>query len=107
MCNLPAVVQAIVDLADALDAAAAGKTKDEREQLCLCEGQILQWLRNKLPTNAELGQVTFWAVLACVRHNYCILAVTPPAILAAARLSVVHICQITEHVVIHSFVPKS
>ncbi|DBB12258.1 TPA: hypothetical protein ACH3X3_006361, partial [Trebouxia sp. C0006] len=49
-------LQAVVDLVDALEAAAAGKSKDERQQLCLHEGQILQWLRNKLPTNADLGQ---------------------------------------------------
>ncbi|KAA6422807.1 MAG: hypothetical protein FRX49_07342 [Trebouxia sp. A1-2] len=49
-------LQAVVDLVDALDAAAAAKSKDERQQLCLYEGQILQWLRNKLPTNADLCQ---------------------------------------------------
>ncbi len=52
-------MQAVVDLVDALEAAAAGKSKGERHHLCLHEGQILQWLRNKLPTNADLGQVSF------------------------------------------------
>ncbi|DBA84856.1 TPA: hypothetical protein ACH3X1_005879 [Trebouxia sp. C0004] len=49
-------LQAVIDLVDALEAAAAGKHTDERHQLCLHEGQILQWVRNKLPTNADLGQ---------------------------------------------------
>ena len=46
-----------MELVDALEAGAAGKSMDERNQLCLQAGLILHWLRNKLPTNAELGQV--------------------------------------------------
>jgi len=80
-CSGLIVLQAVVDLVDALEAAAAGKSKDERHQLCLHEGQILQWLRNKLPTNADLGQVSFCglhaavqtclSVLLCIAHSLC------------------------------------
>lgn len=47
-----------MDLVDALDAAAAAQSGEQRDQLCRQQGQLLQWLRHKLPTNAELAQVT-------------------------------------------------
>ncbi|KAL3136619.1 hypothetical protein ABBQ38_005859 [Trebouxia sp. C0009 RCD-2024] len=49
-------LQAVVDVVDALDAAAAAKSKEERLQLNQQQGKILQWLRHKLPTNADLAQ---------------------------------------------------
>lgn len=72
-CSGLIALQAVVDLVDALDAAAAAKSKDERQQLCLYEGQILQWLRNKLPTNADLCQVFFCGPHAAVQMCLSVL----------------------------------
>ena len=47
----------MVDLVDAVDAAAAAQSQGLRYQLCQQQGQLLQWLRHKLPTNADLAQV--------------------------------------------------
>lgn len=55
-----------MDVVDALDAAAAAKSKEERLQLNQQQGKILQWLRHKLPTNADLAQVAF---MPCSTHS--------------------------------------
>ena len=59
------LLQAIVDLADALEAASLGKSREQQQQLCQQQGQLLQWLRHKLPTNTDLAQV---CNTACVLH---------------------------------------
>ena len=43
---------------DAMDAAAAAQSQEQQNQLCEQQGQLLQWLRHRLPTNADLAQVT-------------------------------------------------
>lgn len=57
--------QAVVDLVDALDAAAAAQSQEQLLQLYQQQGQLLHWLRHKLPTNADLAQVTLLALQAC------------------------------------------
>ena len=47
-------LQAVVDL---VDAAAAGRSREQQQQLLQQQGQLLQWLRHKLPTNMDLAQV--------------------------------------------------
>ena len=51
------MLQAVVDLVDCVDAAAAAQSQEQRNELCQQQGQLLQWLRHKLPTNADVAQV--------------------------------------------------
>ena len=51
------MLQAVVDLVDCVDAAAAAQSQEQRNELCQQQGQLLQWLRHKLPTRADLAQV--------------------------------------------------
>ena len=51
------LLQDVIDVIGALESGSAAKSQEVRDQSCQQQGQILQWLRHKLPTNTELCQV--------------------------------------------------
>ena len=51
-------LQAVVEVASAMDATVSCQGDEEQRSLALQQGHVLQYMKQKLPTNSELAQAS-------------------------------------------------
>lgn len=61
------VLQAVVGIASAMDATVSCQGDEEQRSLAVQQGHVLQYMKQKLPTNSELAQAS-QCCICCTFH---------------------------------------
>ena len=62
-----AVLQAVVEIASAMVATVSCQGDEEQRSLAVQQGHVLQYMKQKLPTNSELAQASQYC-FQCILH---------------------------------------